>query len=151
MWNDTERNILTIVVSGKVHTLDPLPVLRRYREENRKMGGAIFADAVKEVLNGEETVALASTVLPMMGRVLDWKPFDPEAKEGYLEAEIINGFTQFLEWLIESKKKGENSQSSAGLAGDSGATPTTASIAVSSSAEASSKAEGPGITQPVAV
>ncbi|HQR07032.1 MAG TPA: hypothetical protein PLN21_09430 [Gemmatales bacterium] len=151
MWNEHERKILTVVTSGKAHKLDPMPLVRRYREESRKMGREIFAEAVKTVLEGEETDAMAKTVLPIMYRVLDWKPFSEDSENGYLESEVLEAFTQFLEWLVDLKKKEENSPSSAGQAGGSEETQATASIAVSSSAEASSKAEEPGSLPSVAV
>jgi len=151
MWNEQERKILTITVSGKVHKLDPMPLVRRYREESRKMGREIFAEAVKTVMEGEETDAMAKTVLPIMYRVLDWKPYSEDNEAGYLESEVLDAFTQFLEWLVELKKKGENSPSSAGPAGDSAEIHDTKSIAVSASPEVSSKVEEPGNMPSVAV
>jgi hypothetical protein len=149
MWNEQERKILTITVSGKVHKLDPMPLVRRYREESRKMGREVFAEAVKTVLDGEETDAMAKQVLPIMYRVIEWKPYDGET--GYLESEVLDAFTQFLEWLVEVKKKEESSLSSVGQAGDSAGTPTTANTAGSALPETSSKAEEPGNMPSVAV
>jgi hypothetical protein len=149
MWNEQERKILTITVSGKVHKLDPMPLVRRYREESRKMGREVFAEAVKTVLDGEETDAMAKTVLPIMYRVFEWKPYDNET--GYLESEVLDAFTQFLEWLVELKKKEENSLSSVGPAGGSVAIPITANTAGSALPEMSSKAEEPGNMPSVAV
>jgi hypothetical protein len=146
MWNEDQRQILKIELSGRVHHLDPLPVLRRYRTGVRKMGDEIFTEALKSALEGDETPQLADAFYPILYEIMAWKPFDADNAEGYTQGEVLAGLTQFLGWLVESKKKGETSPFSAISAGDSAATPPTPSTADSSSADPSSNPEGPGST-----
>jgi hypothetical protein len=146
MWNEDQRQILKIEISGRVLNLDPLPVLRRYRAGVRKMGDEIFTEALKTALEGDETPQLAEAFYPILYEIMAWKPFDTDQEHGYTQGEVLAGVTQFLSWLVESKKKGETSPSSATSAGASDATLPTPSIADSSSAGPSSNPEGPGST-----
>lgn len=145
MWNEEQRSILRITVSGKEHKLDPLPVIRRYRGETRKAGPEVFSEAIKKVLEGEETEELAKFVLPVIYRVLQWKPFSEDPEDGYTEREAIEGFVQFIEWLLDSKKKDESLLSSS--VSDAPSTSEIAATASSSSldsAETLSNPEGLG-------
>lgn len=145
MWNEEQRQIVTITVGGRAHKLDPLPVLRRYRAAVRKIGETAFAAALESVLKSEDTPEGAAILFPLLYDVMGWPSLQADPEKGYTEGEVIEGVSQFLAWVVESKKKAENSPFSAPSAGDSDATPVTGNIADSSSAEASSNPEGLGL------
>lgn len=134
MWNETERQILTITISGRTHKFDPLPLLRRYRAGVRKMGEEIFPEALQTISQGDETPELAAKFYPILYEIMGWKAFEHDEAEGYTQGEVLAGLTQFLVWLVESKKKDETLPSSVISAGDSGETPLMPNTADSSSA-----------------
>lgn len=144
MWNEEQRQILTVTVGGRAHKLDPMPVLRRYRAAVRKVGETAFAAGLESVLKGEDTPEGAAILFPLLYGVMDWPSLQDDPEKGYTESEVLDGVSQFLAWIVESKKKAENSPSSVPSAGDSDAIPATPSIADSSSAEALSNPEGLG-------
>lgn len=148
MWNENQRQILTLDVGGKTHKLDPLPVLRRYRAGVARMGEAAFRAGLEQLMRGEETPQLATVQLPILYEIMGWTPYAADPEGGYLEGELLSGFTQFLEWVVDSKKKGETSPPSAPSAGPSDATPPTTSTSLSSSAGTSSTPEEPGPSAP---
>jgi len=151
MWTEQQRQILCLEVSGKKIRLDPMPVLRRYRDATKRVGSETFSEAVKEVLSGNDTQPLISLVMPVIRETFNWKSFDEDNENGYTESEMLIAFTQFIEWMVESKKKDENLPSSAGQAGDSGEIPVTPNTAESSSAVASSNHDAPGLMQSASV
>lgn len=109
------------------------------------MGPEVFGEAVKKVIDGDDNEQLARAVLPVIYKTLDWPAFADDAEKGYTEKEAIEGFAQFIEWLIDSKKKDESSpSSSASDAPSTSGTAPTESTAGSSSAEASSNPGEPG-------
>jgi hypothetical protein len=147
MWTDEQRGILTLTVRGESIKVDPMPFVRRYRNGQRRVGNAAFADGLKQMLSGEESLEVAALIFPVIKDTLGWPSFDEDKEKGYTQDEMMVAFTQFIEWLIDSKKKGENSPSSAGSDGASDATPAMASGAASSTTEMSSNPVVPGQPQ----
>ncbi len=147
MWTQEQRGILKITVSGKEYLLDPMPLVRRYRAGAKKVGDEAFKKGIQMMLSGEETPGVADLIMPVIRDTLQWPAFNPEENTGHLESECLIAFTQFIEWLVESKKKDETLLSSAGSTGDSAETPPTPNTAASSSAETLSNPEGPGPQQ----
>lgn len=148
MWTDEERGILVLKVRGETHKIDPTPLWRRYKQGLKRVTYEAFQEGLRQILRGEETPELAALCMPVMKDTLGWKSFAEDVEHGYTEEEILVAFTQFIEWLVNSKKKGESSPSSAGPAGDSVETPPSPSTAPSSSAETSSSPAEPGSMQP---
>lgn len=144
MWNEEQRQILKIEVAGRKHVMDPMPVIRRYRQETLRVGPEIFREAIVKVMDGEDTVELSRMVMPVVYQTMGWKTFEEDPEHGYMEREALEGFTQFIEWLIDSKKKDEILPSSSATGGVLEETPLTQSISGSTSAEASSNPEGLG-------
>src|SRR5689334_15615776 len=112
MWNEEQRQILTVTVVGRTHKLDPLPMHRRFVSGVRKMGDAAFNEALQQLIKGDISPDLARMVLPILYAVMNWPSYEQDQEKGYTEGEVIIGFTQFLDWLVDSKKKAENSPSS---------------------------------------
>lgn len=141
MWTDEQRGILTLSVRGEVLKVDPLPMVRRYRAGVKRVGNDAFSEGLRQLLGGEETPGIADIIMPVLRDTMGWKPFD---QGGYTEQEVLIGFTQFLEWLVDSKKKDGSLPSSAGSAGDSAEIPATTNTPVSVSAGELSNPEGLG-------
>lgn len=148
MWTEEERGILTLKVRGETHKLDPTPLWRRYKQGLRRVTYEAFQEGLKQILRGEETPQLADLCMPVIRETLGWKSFAEDAEHGYTEEELLVAFTQFIEWLVTSKKKAESLPSSVGPAGDSVETPPSPSTAPLSSVETSSSPEEPGKLQP---
>ncbi len=148
MWTTDEQEILTLNVSGKVYKYDPMPMQRRYRAAMRRVGDKAFSEGLKQMLSGTETPEVAALVMPCIKETLGWVAFDEDNEKGHTETAMIVAFTQFIEWLIESKKKEETLPSSSVLdAPSTSEIAPTPSIAVLSSAETSSNPEGLGLLQ----
>lgn len=144
MWSEQERGIVTITVRGETAKLDPMPLWRRYQAGLKRVGPEAFQRGLKMMLAGEDTPDVAGLCLPVITETFNWKTFTEDSANGYTEEELLVAFTQFIEWVVQSKKKDESSPSSAGSAGDSGETPATTNTLPSSSAEALSSQDEPG-------
>lgn len=144
MWTEEQRGILTINVRGETKKLDPMPLYRRYRAGLQRVTEEAFRKSFQDMMRGSESPGEAMIVMPVIREVFGWKSFEEDAEHGYTEEEMLVAFTQFLEWLITSKKKEESLLSSAGPAGDSAESPVTPSTAPSSFAEGLSSPAEPG-------
>lgn len=144
MWSEQERGIVTIAVRGEEKKLDPMPMWRRYQAGIKRVGPEAFKNGLNMMLTGEDSPDVASLCMPVITETFGWKTFTEDSANGYTETELLVAFTQFLDWVVESKKKDENSPSSAGSDGASDATPPTSSTLPSSSAEELSNPDDPG-------
>lgn len=151
MWSEEDRGILTLRVRGETIKVDPLPLWRRYNHGLKRVTAEAFNAGLQQMLKGEETPQLADLCMPVIRETLGWKSFSEDAEKGYTEEELLVAFTQFIEWLVYSKKKVGSSPPSAGSDGASGGTPPTTSSVPSSSAGESSNPEGLGNMQPASV
>jgi len=146
-----DKNILKLKVNGEDRQYDPMPFVRRYRSAVKRVTQDVFSEGIQTILQGEGTQQLAEVIMPVVYETIGFKPFDHDQVNGLIEVEALNVFTQFIDWLVDSKKKDESSPSSAGPAGGSEEIPVTPSIAPLSSAETSSNPEGLGSLALVAV
>ena len=144
MWSEEQRGIVTIKVRGEEKKLDPMPLWRRYQAGVKRIGPEAFEKGLKMMLAGEETPDVANLCMPVITDTFGWKTFTEDSANGYTEEELLVAFTQFIEWVVQSKKKDESLPSVSGQDGASDEIQPTPSTLPSSFAEELSNPGEPG-------